>query len=94
MRRNARVDANQSEIVDAALALGATVQSLAAVGAGCPDLVIGYRGKNYLIEVKNPSQPRYDREKNQWQKKFRDRWQGQVAVIETVEQLHELLRGE
>lgn len=50
--RSARVDRNQTEIVEALRAIGASVQSLAPVGKGVPDLLVGYRGVNFLIEVK------------------------------------------
>jgi len=52
MRRAARIDANQSEIVEALRAAGAQVQSLAAVGRGVPDLLVGFRGRLFLFEVK------------------------------------------
>ena len=55
MRRAAKIDANQPAIVDALRKCGAFVQSLAAVGNGCPDLLIGYRGRTFLIEVKDGS---------------------------------------
>ena len=54
MRRAAHVDANQPAIVQALLEAGYTVQSLAGVGCGCPDLVVGARRLNVLLEVKNP----------------------------------------
>jgi hypothetical protein len=41
MRRTARVDANQAEVAMALKAVGATVLSLAGIGAGCPDLLVG-----------------------------------------------------
>lgn len=53
MRRAARVDVNQVEIVEALRAAGATVQSLAAVGCGCPDLLVGFRTQSLLMEVKH-----------------------------------------
>ena len=53
MRRYAsRTDDNHRAIVSALRAAGATVQSLAATGAGCPDLLVGYRRAAYLLEVK------------------------------------------
>ncbi len=52
MRRAANVDRNQPEIVAALRAAGATVEYLHAVGGGCPDLLVGYRGANYVLEVK------------------------------------------
>ena len=48
MRRAARVDATQPEIVKALRAIGATVWVI-----GLPvDLLVGYRGRTTLIEVK------------------------------------------
>ena len=41
MRRAARTDANQAEIVAALRGVGASVQPLHAVGQGCPDLLVG-----------------------------------------------------
>ena len=52
MRRNPKVDANHKEITDALRAVGASVVSLAAIGRGVPDLLVGFRGGNYLLEVK------------------------------------------
>lgn len=54
MRRAAKVDANQDEIVQTYRALGLSVTSLAGLGRGVPDLLVGYRGKLALVEVKQP----------------------------------------
>ena len=48
-----RTDGNQAEVVAALQAYGASVQSLAGVGKGCPDLLVGFRGVTYLLEVKD-----------------------------------------
>lgn len=50
--RAARVDLNQRYIVATLRGAGATVEHLHAVGKGCPDLLVGYMGENYLLEVK------------------------------------------
>lgn len=50
--RNARADSNQAELVEALRKVGASVFSLHRVGQGCPDILVGYRGRTYLIEVK------------------------------------------
>lgn len=52
--RAARVDACQPEIVEALRKCGCNVLSLAAVGKGCPDLLCEFRGRLYLLEVKDP----------------------------------------
>lgn len=49
-----RKDKNQGELVTALEKLGCTVMDLSAVGEGCPDIVVGYRGMNYLAEIKQP----------------------------------------
>ena len=73
-----RVDSNQSEIVADLRKVGASVWSLHEVGGGFPDIIVGFRGANYLIEIKakqgklNPSQ-----------QDFHTFWRGQVAVART-----------
>ena len=57
VRRAAKVDANQSVITKALRSAGAFVQPLHTVGAGCPDLLVAYRGKWSLIEIKDGSKP-------------------------------------
>lgn len=85
MRRAAKVDTTQAEIVGALKAMGATVQHLHTVGEGCPDLLIGWRGRNWLIECKprigSPSQRNLRPNQREWH----DGWKGQVAVVETPE---------
>lgn len=56
-RYAARVDDNQSEIVEALRAAGALVQPLHTVGGGVPDLLVAYRGTWYMIEIKDGSKP-------------------------------------
>ena len=66
MRKIARIDSNQSEIVEALRGVGCSVISLAQHGNGLPDLLVGipygrintevgkvgYYGVNLLMEVK------------------------------------------
>ena len=51
-RKNARHDDNHSQIVDVLRAHGCSVQAINAAGA--PDLLVGLRGENHLVEVKRP----------------------------------------
>jgi hypothetical protein len=51
--RGRKTDANQSSIVSALRQVGASVVDLSAVGRGVPDLLVGFRGRTYLLEVKN-----------------------------------------
>ena len=85
MRRAANIDANQPGIVDDLRERGVSVQVLAAVGKGCPDLLVGHLGRNYLLEVKNPDKLQGNRaELTPDQQTWHARWTGQVAVIHST----------
>jgi hypothetical protein len=79
MRTAAKVDANQAEIVYDLRKVGATVQLLQAVGGGCPDLLVGYHGANYLLEVKM-----MNCSLNDLQKIWHRAWNGKVATVHSV----------
>ena len=81
----AKVDRNQAEIVADLRKAGATVTLLHTVGGGCPDLLVGYRGKNWLIEVKDWKASKSDRELNEKQKEWHAGWKGQVAKVEDAD---------
>jgi Holliday junction resolvase len=53
VRKAAKVDSNQGDIVRALRKAGCNVLSLAAVGNGCPDLLAYRAGLLYLIEIKD-----------------------------------------
>lgn len=72
--------------MDALRRIGASVFSLHKVGQGCPDLLVGYRGRNWLIEIKNPDQVKSKRRLTPDEKEFHDSWRGQVAIVETVDE--------
>lgn len=91
MRRAAKVDANQAEIVAALRAVGASVQPLHAVGSGVPDLLIGWRGKNLLFEVKDGSKPQSDRKLTPDQVTWHEAWRGQVCVVKSVQEALEAI---
>jgi len=77
-----RVDANQPEIVAALRQCGATVQHLHELGQGCPDIVVGYRGLNYLLEIKSSEKATMTRVEEWWH----EEWKGQVARVDTVDE--------
>ena len=85
MRRAANIDKNQPEIVDALERIGCTVQSLAFVGKGCPDLLVGYRGFNFLLEVKDGSLRPKQQQLKPDQSKWHITWKGQVETVNSVE---------
>jgi len=72
-----RSDENQRVIVEALRSIGANVEILG--GKGIPDLLVGYLGANYLLEVK------HRRSKlNNDQARWHGLWGGQVAIVRNI----------
>jgi hypothetical protein len=92
MRRAAKTDANQTAIIVALRAIGASVQAL-PVGDGVPDLLIGYRRVNFVIEVKDGAKIPSKRKLNKIQRDWHDGWKGTVHVVESPEQALQIVRG-
>lgn len=89
MRRRARTDGNQSEIVAALRKAGALVHCTHQLGGGFPDLFCNYRGRIFGFEVKDPTQKPSDRKLTADEQAFHENWNrsGQtIFVIETAEQ--------
>jgi Holliday junction resolvase len=82
VRRAARTDANQIQVVSALRAAGAKVQDLSSVGQGVPDLLCQYQGAFYLIEVKDgrkaPSQRRLTDDQVKWHEEWKSAFLGVV----------------
>lgn len=77
-------DANEREIVDALKKLGAYVVRLECQRAGVPDLLVGWRGRTYLLEVKTPATgPRGGGAGSltQEQREFMRDWNGGIAMV-------------
>lgn len=81
MRRAAKVDRNQAEIAAALRKAGAFVQSLAAVGGGVPDLLVGFKRQTYLLEVKDGLKPPSARELTPDQIEWHMNWNGGVCMV-------------
>ena len=79
-RYAASTDLNQKEIVDALKKIGCDVETI-----GRPvDLLVGYRKRNFLIEVKRPKA--YIDKRQKAQRDFLKNWKGQVRQISTVDE--------
>ena len=85
MRYAAKADRNQPEIVAALERVGASVQHLHSVGHGCPDLLVGFRGRNHLIEVKDGTLPPSRRGLTDAQIRWHMLWSGEVAIANSAE---------
>lgn len=94
MRRAAKVDANQAEIVAALRRVGAMVQSLAAIGQGVPDLLVLWRNVLILMEVKDGSKPLSKRKLTPMEADFYEQWKdGPLFVVESVNDAINVLNG-
>lgn len=81
MMRWAKIDANQEAVVTALRAAGATVQSLAAVGKGVPDLLVGYQGQTLLMEVKDGNKSPSARLLTEDQLRWHGNWKGGALAV-------------
>lgn len=91
--KRGKSDGNQTEIVAALRGIGCSVQVLSSVGEGCPDLLVGYRGYNFLFEVKDPTQPKHRHELTDEQREFHTVWRGQVQKVFSVREIMAAMKG-
>lgn len=85
MRRAAASDGNQPAIVKALRAVGASVAPCHMVGQGFPDLVCAYQGTMFMLEVKDPAQPKHRHQLTPAQVKFHESWRGLISIVFTVD---------
>lgn len=71
-----RIDGNHNEIVNHLRSFGWSVTSLAKVGFGAPDVVVGVEGVNVLLEFKMPKE-KLNVEERAWH----DGWKGRCYVV-------------
>lgn len=81
----AKIDANQTEIVDALRRCGAGIVHVHTLHVGCGDILAGFRGQNYLLEIKDGLLAPSRRLLTPLEREFHDTWPGQVAVVESIE---------
>ena len=90
--RPATKDETHVAIVAALVAAGCSVIELHAVGGGCPDVLVGCRGYNYLLEIKTPgwetrSMGKLKAKVHARQAAVRAGWRGwPIDVVESVAQ--------
>lgn len=86
IRTASRVDANQPAIVAALRGIGASVLHLHQL-KNCFDLLVGYRGRTFLMEVKDPSQPPSKRQLTEGEAQFKAQWRGSTYhVVHTADE--------
>lgn len=91
--RAARIDANQNSIVAALRKIGASVTLLHAVGKGCPDLVVGFRNRSVMVEVKDGTKPASKRALTAEQVEWHANWRGEAHIVYSVEDAIRVVMG-
>ena len=88
MRRASRRDLAENPIVVGLRIRGATVHTLSQ--RSLPDLLVGFRKRMYLLEVKTPATLKASRVAGQLtpdQKKFNEEWRGPpVHIVHSLEE--------
>ena len=93
-RRAAKVDENQREVVSALRNIGCSVTLLHAVGQGCPDIMVGFRGQNILLEIKDGKKPPSARKLTPAQQEWHAAWRGKAYVVASIEEAIEVVMTE
>ena len=81
-RRNAKRDENEREVIVALETCGASVEQLS--GRDIPDLLVGFQGRDYTVEVKHPKTPKSKAkrlERSEGQAEWAKRWRGAKSVV-------------
>ena len=87
MRRAAKKDMNHNDIAEALIEAGCSVLDLSRVGNGCPDMLVGVRSENILLEVKRPKAKGQTAGKlEKTQEAFFALWRGTVYAVHSPEE--------
>lgn len=89
MRRAARVDDNQNEIIKAFRKLGWSVLIISQL-KNCCDIIVSKNGRTIAVEIKDGSKPKSQQKLTEGEEKFRDEWQGEYAIINSIDAIRDL----
>jgi len=82
-----RVDIDQKQVIAQLEEMGFSVLNLSTVGRGCPDLLVGKNGQNFLLEIKSENGTLTPA-----QIEFHKNWQGHCGVVR-LQSLGDFLNG-
>ena len=87
------MDDNQTAIIQAFRDRGASVKPVHTV-KGFVDVIVGYRGQDQQVEIKDPAKPPSARKLTKDERDHWDTWRGRPPVIvETEDDVIAVLRG-
>ena len=90
--RARKIDDNQNEIVKQLRRIGCSVAITSMVGKGMPDLLIGFRKKNFLFELKDGNKSESRKRLTPDEEKFFNTWQGQISKVESFEEILKIIQ--
>lgn len=88
MRKRARVDQNQREIIEALRATGCSVLSLAPLGNGAPDILASRGPRLRLMEIKDGKGALTEDQED-----FHRDWNGAIAIVRSVDEALAVMRS-
>lgn len=89
--RARRNDSNKSALHKLWLAIGGSWLDLVPEKGGEPDALVGWRGLNRLIEIKDPKKPPSERKLRADQEEWHREWRGHpVAVVMNFDDIRRL----
>lgn len=94
MRRAARVDDNQAAVVKALRMIGAAVTPIHMVGRGVSDLLVSFRQRWFVLEVKDGAKPPSARELTPDEKRWIGEQRAAVFIVTSPWEAVDLVRRE
>jgi Holliday junction resolvase len=91
VRLRGRRDGNHRAIVEALRDRGLSVLDLGGVGSGCPDLLVGTRMGNLLVEIKDGSRSPSRRRLTEDEMHFHATWRGPHVVATSAQDVVDVL---
>lgn len=92
MRRAAKIDANQNEVIKQLRRIpNVSIAITSQLGKGFPDFIVGYQGKNYLIELKDGNKQPSQRKLTPDEEQFFKGWNGQVNVCKDFDEIYSII---
>jgi hypothetical protein len=88
-----KTDANHKRIIDSCRKIPQlSVFSTHTIGKGFPDIVIGYKGINYLIEIKDGDKPKSQTKLTEDEITFHKKWNGQICIVYSFQDIINILQ--
>lgn len=88
-----KTDANQLDLMKQCRKIpNLSIVSTHIIGKGFPDCIIGYKGKNYMIEIKDGNKPKSARKLTKDEIIFHEKWNGQVNIVENFDDIIKLIQ--